>query len=133
MDQAIALNPGGGGFYHGTRALAAYMLQDYPTAVIETRQADMSKFPLLHAVAAIIYAEDGLQEDAHREGRTFTQMRPDFLPNVVAELQMRNIQPADQARLIMGLRKAGMPVLHDPQASPPASASASSLQPRQRR
>lgn len=110
LDQALALNPGGGGFYHGTRALAAYMLRDNPTAVLEIRQADLQKFPLFHAVAAIIYAESGMMDEAHREGREFVRMRPDFLPNVLAELQMRNMQPTDSDRVIDGLRKAGMTV-----------------------
>ena len=110
LDQAIALNPGGGGFYHGSRALAAFMLRDNTTAVLEIRRADLQKFPLFHAVAAIIYAESGMMDDAHREGQAFIKMHREFLPNVVAELEMRNVQPADRNRLIEGLRKAGMTV-----------------------
>nr|WP_261331436.1 adenylate cyclase [Rhizobium leguminosarum] len=110
LDQALALNPGAAGYYHGTRALAAFMLGDYPAAVAGIRQADLQKFPLFHVVAAIIYAEAGMSEDARREGEIFMQMRPDFVPNIVAELKIRNIQPGDQLRLIMGIRKAGMPV-----------------------
>ncbi|NNU48186.1 adenylate cyclase [Rhizobium sp. WYCCWR 11279] len=128
LDQAIALNPGSGGFYHGTRALAAYMLHDNDTAVLEIRQANMQKFPLFHVVAAIIYAEAGLMDDARREGQVFVSMRPDFLPNVVTELAMRNMQPADRDRLIEGLRKAGMTV-PDPDAIA-SSAATSDLQPR---
>lgn len=37
-------------------------------------------------------------------------MRPDFLPNVITGLQMRNMQPADRDRVIDGRRKAGMTV-----------------------
>ncbi|NKL32439.1 adenylate cyclase [Rhizobium leguminosarum bv. viciae] len=128
LDQAIALNPGSGGFYHGTRALAAYMLRDNHTAVLEIRQANMQKFPLFHVVAAIIYAEAGMMEDARREGQIFVSMRPDFLPNLVTELAMRNMQPEDRDRLIEGLRKAGMTV-PDPDAIA-SSATTSDLQPR---
>ncbi|PDS78015.1 adenylate cyclase [Rhizobium sp. L43] len=128
LDQAIALNPGSGGFYHGTRALAAYMLHDNDTAVLEIRQANMQKFPLFHVVAAIIYAEAGLMEDARREGQVFVGMRPDFLPNVVTELAMRNMQREDRDRLIEGLRKAGMTV-PDPDAIA-STAATSDLQPR---
>ncbi|WP_455274200.1 tetratricopeptide repeat protein [Rhizobium herbae] len=110
LDQAIALNPGGGGFYRGNRALAAYMLGDNAEAIIGIRQSDMQKFPLFHAVAAIIYAEAGLTADARREGETFVNMRPDFLPNIVAEMSSRGMSPADLARLIAGLRKAGLTV-----------------------
>ncbi|MFP3570695.1 hypothetical protein, partial [Paraburkholderia sp. SIMBA_030] len=66
LDQAIRLNPGGGGFYHGTRALAAYMLHYDKTALREIELADMQKFPLYHAVAAVIYGEVGRMDDAHR-------------------------------------------------------------------
>ncbi|OAV50589.1 adenylate cyclase [Rhizobium sp. WYCCWR10014] len=128
LDQAIALNPGSGGFYHGTRALAAYMLHDNHTAVLEIRQANMQKFPLFHVVAAIIYAEAGMMEDARREGQVFVSMRPDFLPNLVTELAMRNMQPEDRDRLIEGLRKAGMTV-PDPDAIA-STAATSDLQPR---
>ncbi|MGZ2380658.1 adenylate cyclase [Rhizobium leguminosarum] len=128
LDQAIALNPGSGGFYHGTRALAAYMLRDNHTALLEIGQANMQKFPLFHVVAAIIYAEAGMIDDAHREGQVFVSMRPDFLPNVVTELAMRNMQPEDRDRLIEGLRKAGMTV-PDPDAIA-LTAATSDLQPR---
>ncbi|MCW1407236.1 adenylate cyclase [Rhizobium sp. 1AS11] len=128
LDQAIALNPGSGGFYHGTRALAAYMLSDNHTAVLEIRQANMQKFPLFHVVAAVIYAEAGMMDDARREGQVFVSMRPDFLPNIVTELAMRNMQPEDRDRLIEGLRKAGMTV-PDPDAIA-STATTSDLQPR---
>ena len=69
LDQALALNPGGAGYYRGNRALAAYMLEDYDTALVEIRQADLQKFPLFHIVAAVIYAEQGMMEDASARGR----------------------------------------------------------------
>ncbi|MBM7048488.1 adenylate cyclase [Rhizobium lusitanum] len=130
LDQAIALNPGGGGYYHGTRALAAYMLHDNPTAVREITKADMQKFPLFHAVAAVIYAEAGMMGDARREGETFVRMRPDFLPNVMAELDMRNVQPGDRDRLMAGLRKAGMTLPQNVAGTAAIAVNASYLQSR---
>lgn len=119
LDQALVLNPGGAGYYHGTRALAAYMLQDNETAVAEIKQANLQKFPLFHIVAAVIYAERGMMEDAAREGAMFMEMRPKFLPNLVEELRMRNISAADQARMISGLRKAGLPIPADAASGTP--------------
>lgn len=110
LDRAIALNPGGAGYYHGTRALAAHMLGDHPAAVAGIKQADLQKFPLFHAVAAIIYSEAGMPDEARRAGETFMQMRPDFVPNIQAELMMRNLQPKDQLRVVSGLRKAEVPI-----------------------
>ncbi|NEH35713.1 adenylate cyclase [Rhizobium ruizarguesonis] len=117
LDRALALNPGGGGYYHGTRALAAYMLHDDETAVIEIKQANLQKFPLYHAVAAVIYANAGMMDDARREASSFNAMRPDFIPNVVAELKARNFRPADRARLIADIRKAGLAASDEVEAS----------------
>ncbi|WP_094447713.1 MULTISPECIES: adenylate cyclase [unclassified Rhizobium] len=117
LDRALELNPGGGGFYHGTRALAAYMLHDNRTAVLEIRQADMQKFPLYHAVAAVIYVNADMMDEARREAARFNELRPDFIPNIVTELKSRNFQPADRARLIADIRKAGLPAVDEVQAS----------------
>ncbi|MBY5457385.1 adenylate cyclase [Rhizobium beringeri] len=117
LDRAIALNPAGGGYYRGTRALAAYMLHDDKTAVIEIRQADLQKFPLFHAVAAVIYVDAGMIEDARSEAARFNEMRPDFIANIVAELKVRNFQPQDRARMIADLRTAGLPALDEVQAT----------------
>lgn len=113
LDQAIRLNPGGGGFYHGTRALAAYMLHDNKTALREIELADMQKFPLYHAVAAVIYGEVGRMDDANRARIEFVRMRPDFPARIVEELSMRNVQPSDAARLTAGLRRVGMQIPQD--------------------
>ncbi|MGR9245945.1 adenylate cyclase [Rhizobium leguminosarum] len=110
LERAIVLNPGGGGYYHGTRALAAFMLNDGKTAVAEIRQADLQKFPLFHLIAAVIYAENGFEAEARREGAKFVEMRPDFLPNLAAELQSRNVRPVDQERFSAAIRKAGLPI-----------------------
>lgn len=110
LDRAITLNPGSGGFYRGNRALASYMLGDTADAVVEIRQSDMQKFPIFHAVAAIIYAEAGLKAEARREGETFVKMRPDFIPNIKEELSSRGMSGDDMARIVAGLRKAGLTV-----------------------
>jgi len=117
LDRAIELNPGGGGYYHGMRAFAAYMLHDTGTAVIEISQADLQKFPLYHAVAAVIYVDAGMMDDARRAAKRFNEMRPDFIPNIVAELKLRNFQAADRARLIADIRKAGLPAVDEVEAS----------------
>ncbi|MEK1930618.1 MAG: adenylate cyclase [Pararhizobium sp.] len=110
LDQALALNPGGAGYYDGTRALAAYMLDDHDEAVRLIRKADLQKFPLFHVTAAAIYAEAGMMDDAKREGAIFMKMRPEYIRNIVEEHKDRNIQPVDSLRMIASLRKAGLPV-----------------------
>ena len=116
LDHALAFNPGRAGYYHGNRALAAYMLGDYDTAVVEIRQANLQKFPLFHLVAAVIYAERGMMQEAKHAGATFVAMRPAFLANIQAELQRRNYRPEDQARIMTGIRKAGLAIPADAEA-----------------
>jgi adenylate cyclase len=130
LDQAIALNPGGGGFYRGSRALASAMLGNHPRAVQEIRQADAQTFPLFHLVATMIYAEAGMEVDARREGEIFVKMLPGFLPNVVAELKWRNMQPDDQSRFLAAMRKAGVAVPDNAESAIKPSTLASDLQPR---
>lgn len=110
LDKALALNPGGASYYHGTRALTAYMLNDQQMAVSLIRKADLQKFPLFHVVAAAIYAEAGQLDDAKREGEIFMKMRPVYIGNIIEENWKRNIQPKDSAHMIASLRKAGLPV-----------------------
>ncbi|MDR9776996.1 adenylate cyclase [Rhizobium hidalgonense] len=117
LDRAIALNPAAGGYYHGMRGFAAYMLHDKKTALMEISQADLQKFPLYHAVAAVIYVDADMMDDARREARRFNEMRPDFIPNIVAELKSRNFQPADRARMIADIRRAGLPAMDEVEAS----------------
>ncbi len=110
LDRALALNPGGASFYHGARALAAYMLNDQDKAVRLIRKTNLQQFPMFHLVATAIYADAGLLDDARREGEIFMKMRPDYIPNIIEEHRKRNIQPMDNLRMIASLRKAGLPV-----------------------
>lgn len=129
LDQALALDPGGAGYYHGTRALAAYMLNDTGNAVSLIRRADLQKFPLFHVVAAGIYADAGMMEDAKREADIFMKMRPDYIRDIVEENKNRNIQPRDSARMIASLRKAGLPVPNEAEVEAEISTSDASSGP----
>lgn len=115
LKDALDRNPGASGYYHAMLALSAYMLKDDEMALAEIRQANVSAFPLVHAIAAIIYAQNGLMDDASREGAIFVKLRPDFLPNVEAELKKRNFPDQDIGYVLAGLRKAGL--LLDDQSS----------------
>lgn len=93
------------------------MLNDDKTSVIQIKQADLQTFPLFHAVAAVIDVNAGLVDEARREATRVNEMRPDFVPNVVAELKARSSQPGDRARLIADLGKAGLPASDEVRAS----------------
>jgi len=108
LDRALAFNPGGAGYYHGNRALAAFVLGDDKTSLTEIRQANLQKFPLFHLVAAIIFAQNGLIDEAKSEGDAFVASRPTFMPNIEEELSKRNILGEHRERMLAGLRKAGL-------------------------
>jgi tetratricopeptide (TPR) repeat protein len=114
LQEALARNPAASGYFHGTLAFSAYMLDDNAKALAEIRQANLNELPIFHLIAALVYAQNGLADDAAREGDAFNKMRPDFLPNLDAELMKRNIQPEDRLRIVVGLRKAGLLPLQDP-------------------
>jgi adenylate cyclase len=110
LREALQRNPGAAGYYHAVLGLAAYMQEDYQTAVSEIEQADLQKQPLFHIVAAVIYAQVGRMDDGRRERELFVKMRPDFISNIEHELTLRNVRPSDQQRLIEGIRKTGIHV-----------------------
>jgi adenylate cyclase len=113
LKQALARNPGASGYYHAMLALSAYMLNDDKLALAEIRQANLNTLPLFHAIAAIIFAQHGMMDDAARERDIFVKLRPAFMPNIKAELRKRNFPEDDIVRMIAGLRKAGFVLLAD--------------------
>jgi adenylate cyclase len=110
VEEALARNPAHSGYYSGTLALIDYMRRDYDRAVAEIRRANLEKFSIYHGVAAIIYAQVGLLAEARAAAARFRALHPGFLRSLDAELAKRNFRPEDRARLIDGLRKAGLPV-----------------------
>ena len=100
-------------YYHGALALTAHMQENYQKALSELHQADLQAFPLFHLVGAVIFAELDMAAEATREVETFNRLRPDFPPNVKAELAKRNIPPEDQVRIIAEMRKVSLPVPAD--------------------
>ena len=110
VERALARDPAYAGYGHAVLALIAYMQRDGDRAEAEIRQANLVKFSLYHAIAAIIYADRGLTGEAHREAALFTKLHPDFVANLESELRKRNLRPEDHARIVLGLLKAGVQV-----------------------
>jgi adenylate cyclase len=117
LEGALSVNPGNTNFYRGVLALGAYLQGDLDRAVREIRRAELSKFPLFHVVAAIIYTERGMKAEGASARDEFLRLRPSFFEHFDDELTKRNFRIEDQARLIEGARKAGFPV--PAQWSPP--------------
>jgi adenylate cyclase len=107
LEQALARNPGHSGFYRGVLAITAYMQGDYETALGEIEQADMRRLPIFHAVAAIIYAQNGMIDRGKAALAVFEEMAPGFVPDLWAELDKRNIPYDAQQRIAEGLEKLG--------------------------
>ncbi len=110
LEQALARNPGHSGFYRGVLAIAAYMQGDNATALREIEQADLQRLPLFHAVAALIYAENGMIDRGTAAIEQFQEMAPGFIPNLWAELDKRNIPEDIQARMVKSLETLGVPI-----------------------
>jgi adenylate cyclase len=110
LEVALSRNPGGAGYYHGILALADYMQNDDASAVDEIGQANLQKFPLFHVVAAIIYSQRGMTLEAARESAIFNKMGAAFLSDIDADLEARLGRPEDRARILEGIRSAGMNV-----------------------
>ena len=117
LEKALAQNPGHSGFYKGVLAMIAYMQHDYDTALSEIEKADMRKLPVYHGVAAIIYARKGLIERAKAELDLFEKMAPGFIPNLWAQLDLRNIPYESQLHIAEGLEKAGATIPAQPVAA----------------
>jgi adenylate cyclase len=116
IEQALARNPARAGYYHTTLALVAYMRRDTPQALAEIRQADLDKLSFFHGIAAVIYAEAGMQAEAAAAGKRFLELNPRFVADPEGELTKRNYRPEDRARIIEGLRKAGLPIQPPPRS-----------------
>lgn len=110
MEASLARNPGASGYYSGMLALGAYLDGDDPRALVLIRRADLQHFPIYHLVAAMIFARNGLEEDAAVSRATFLRMRPNFFANFDAELDRRNFGPEDRAKLAADAVVAGFPV-----------------------
>ena len=110
VERALARNPAYSNYYHAALGLIAYMQRDNDRAVAEIWQANLARFSIYHAIAAVIYAERGLMAEARREAAMLTELHPAFVANLDLELRKRNLRPEDHARLVLGLLKAGVPV-----------------------
>lgn len=117
MEEALARNPGNTGLYVGLLALGAYLDGDDRRALALIRRSDLQRFSIYHFVAALIFARNGLNEATTESREAFLRMRPDFFVRFGAELDNRNFDADDRARLIAGAREAGFPVSPEEGAS----------------
>lgn len=84
----------------------------------------MTGLPIYYGVAAIVYAQNGLDEKARAMAAQFRKMAPNFVPNLWSELTIRNIPPDEQLHIAEGLRKAGVEIPPPPAGSTVGKAAA---------
>lgn len=110
MEDALARNPSQANYYMGLVALAYYMMGNNQLAVEWIKRADIPRFSFYHLVAALIFAQAGLEKERAESVDQFLKMRPHFFDNFAAELAMRNFIASDREKLTEAARRAGFPV-----------------------
>jgi adenylate cyclase len=107
--KGVMRNPDGADIFRLVLVLDAYMRDDYRAALDELARVNMSDFVLTHMMLAMTYGQTGQQAEAQWEVRTIERLAPGFGGHVGAELDRRNMYPAMKAKILDGLRKAGLP------------------------
>jgi TolB-like protein len=100
-------NSGPLGYFETVIALSYYMQGDYPSAATRIRKANLEANPIDHLVAAAIFGQLGLDEQARAQRDWLLGNASDVLADLPRAFQMRNLRARDAARLSEGLRKAG--------------------------
>jgi tetratricopeptide (TPR) repeat protein len=107
--QARDRNPGPLGYYETFLAVCAYIREDYKTATMWMKKTSVPENPG-HVVAAAIFSESGLTEDAKRERDWLIAHSPELIANIWAWTAVRYARSEDRERFVRSLQKAGLPV-----------------------
>lgn len=94
-------------YFNTALALCHFYQNDLPTAAKLVAQAGADENPAYHLVAAAILAEAGENDAALVHRQWLEQNTPRQLPELLADLPQRLVQPPDQQRFRDALRKAG--------------------------
>ncbi|MCW2241244.1 tetratricopeptide repeat protein [Azospirillum canadense] len=110
IQEAYARNPAQPSWYRIVIATYHYVNGRYDEALAEAQRVDVPEFVLSHVALAMIHAQAGHKSDAAREVREILRLDPDFGAKIVPELERRNIAPPTIAKILDGVRKAGLAV-----------------------
>lgn len=108
--EAFARNPAQPSWYRIVFALHHYVNGRYDEALAEARRVDVPESVLPHIALAMIHGQTGNKAEAAGEVQAILRIDPTFEANAVTELERRNITPDTIARILDGLRKAGLAV-----------------------
>src|SRR3954465_5444680 len=108
--EAFERNPALPSWYRLFIALFHYVHGQYTEALAEAQKIGTPNLVYTHVVLAMIYGQTGDRDDASHEVDEILRLYPNFGDKAVFEFERRNIDPAIIARMVEGLRKAGLNV-----------------------
>jgi adenylate cyclase len=82
----------------------------YAEALAEAQRIGAPDLVYPHAVLPMIHGQTGSQDDARHKVTEILRLYPGFGDKTVFEFERRNIDPTIIARMLDGLRKAGLDV-----------------------
>jgi len=106
--RARELSPGPAGYFETALALCAYREGRFDDALPWIRTNPTLANPNYHLIAAAIYAEAGLPDDASREVKWLVENAPGLVANIKAELAIRTADSELLRAFLASLAKAGM-------------------------
>jgi tetratricopeptide (TPR) repeat protein len=107
--KARDLSPGPPGYFETALALCDYREGRFGDALPWIRANPVPANPNYHLIAAAIYAEAGLPDEAAREVRWLVENAPGLVANIEAELAIRTADPELLRAFLISLAKAGVP------------------------
>jgi TolB-like protein/Tfp pilus assembly protein PilF len=110
VQEARERNPGPLAYYEVSLALCSYFRGELAQAVTWIRNVRAPDNALYHIIAAAIFAEAGLSEEAARERGWLEENAPALLANAKVELASRMGRVEDADRFASSMRKAGIAV-----------------------
>jgi adenylate cyclase len=108
--EAFERNPAQPSWYRMFIAIFHYMHGRYAEALDEAQKIGTPNLVYTHVVLAMIYGQTGSRDDATNEINEILRLYPNFGDKAVFEFERRNIDPAIIARMVDGLKKAGLNV-----------------------
>jgi len=110
IKEAFERNPAQPSWYRLFIALFHYVQGRYDEALAEAQKIGTPNLVYTHVVLAMIYGQIGSRDAAAHEVDEILRLYPNFRDKAVFEFERRNIDPAIIAKMVDGLRKAGLDV-----------------------
>jgi TolB-like protein len=111
VERAHERNPEPAAYYQSALALCAYMRGDYRSASMWIRKTKAPANFGYHIIAAVIFAEEGREDDAEIERQWLMQNARDVVQNARSWIASRVVQTRDIDRFVASLKKVGLPGL----------------------